>query len=56
MSNSCKFRIQMGCGEPLQSRWWIAQPVRGLLSPEQGLRAGTAKRRAASRQGAKCKS
>ena len=56
MSSSCKFRIQMGCGEPLQSRWWVAQPVRSLLMPEQGLRSsGTVKRQASRRQGAKCK-
>ena len=57
MSASCKFRIHMGCGEPLQSRWWVAQPVRTLLMLDQdGAAARVRNRRSAKRQGTKCKS
>ena len=57
MSSSCKFRMQMGCGEPLQSRWWIAQPVRTLLMMGADVPAARVRsRRLAKRQRAKFKS
>jgi hypothetical protein len=57
MSDSCKFRFHMGCGEPLQSRWWITQPVRALLTERQDARdVRIRNRRAAEREGGKCKS
>jgi hypothetical protein len=57
MSDSCKFHFLMGCGEPLQSRWWVAQPVRMLLMAGRDERAsGVRNRRTAERQGDKYKS
>lgn len=57
MSASCKFRIHMGCGEPLQSRWWVTQPVRTLLLMDQDTPAARIPdRRSAKRPGTKCKS
>lgn len=57
MSDSCKFRFHMGCGEPLQSRWWITQTVRTLLTERQDVRSVRIRnRQAAVRQGDKCKS
>lgn len=57
MNDSCKFRFHMGCGEPLQSRWWVAQPARSLLVEGQYSRAAeTRNRRTVERQGAKYKS
>lgn len=56
MSESCKFRFHMGCGEPLQSRWWVTQPVRTLLPVRQDAPAvRTHNRRNVIRQEAKCK-
>ena len=57
MSESCKFRFHMGCGEPLQSRWWVAQPVRTMLGVRQDAQVmRTRNRQTVERQGAKCKS
>ncbi len=57
MSASCKFRIHMGCGEPLQSRWWVSQPVRTRLMADEGVSAARVRnRRLAKRQRTKCKS
>lgn len=57
MSDSCKFRFHMGCGEPLQSRWWVVQPVRSLLTMEQDVQnVRVPNQRTSERQGAKCKS
>lgn len=57
MNSSTKFRMHMGCGEPLRSRWWVAQPVHSLSvqskeMPSERLRNS----RAVRRQGGKCKS
>lgn len=27
MNASDRFHMQMGCGEPLRSRWWVPKPV-----------------------------
>ena len=56
MSSGNKFRMHMGCGEPLRSRWWVAQPLSGL-SPEdrEGRGERLRKRRGVRRQGVKCK-
>jgi len=57
MSVSCKFRMQMGCGEPLQSRWWVTLPVRTLLMPDESTSAARGRsRRLVKRQRAKLKS
>ncbi len=55
--SSYKFRFHMGCGEPLQSRWWVAQSVRTLLVMNKDTRAVQAPApRTVVCQGAKCKS
>ena len=57
MSGSCKFRFLMGCGESLQSRWWVTQPVRVLLPLSQDARTVQVRNPpTAAHQGAKCKS
>jgi len=56
MSSSSKYRIHMGCGEPLQSRWWVTQARRAALPGEAEMRVERlAKRHAGERPGAKCK-
>ena len=56
MSGSCKFRFPMECGEPLQSRWWIAQPLRRLSIWQSARVVRGGNRRAVASQGVKCKS
>jgi len=56
MSGSCKFQFHMGCGEPLQSRWWVAQPVRMLSTGQSARAVRGGNRRAVASQGVKCKS
>ena len=34
MNSSGRLHVQMGCGEPLRSRWWIPKPVE--LQPVSG--------------------
>ncbi len=51
-----RYRIHMGCGEPLRSRWWIVRSLR-----EAPVAALTGRRRAqvsppAGRAAARCKS
>ena len=54
MSSTSKFRMHMGCGEPLQSRSWIAQPMRILLTLGKNERQSMP--RTAARRGARGKS
>ena len=56
MNSGSKFRMHMGCGEPLRSRWWVAQPLHSLSLDDKDLRdERLRKRRGAPRQGGKCK-
>jgi hypothetical protein len=36
LSSSSKIRFHMGCGEPLQSRWWVARMARNQITTAQG--------------------
>jgi hypothetical protein len=40
MSGSVSYRLRMGCGEPLQSRWWIAVMLRPAVAPNQSPTTG----------------
>ncbi len=56
MNVSCKYRIHMGCGEPLQSRWRVTQSRRPLLAGDQDARnSHPPKSSGGVRRGAKCK-
>ena len=57
MKSSAKFRIHMGCGEPLQSRRWVANPVLAQAFSACGAKSKSAAvKRSKLRQGDKCKS
>ena len=56
MNSSNKFRMHMGCGEPLRSRWWVAQGLHSRAPEDKEGRGGRlSKPRGARYQGAKCK-
>ncbi len=57
MNFGIKRRIQMGCGEPLQCRWWIAGPLRASSLGNSSARNGAVhKGRARESSGVRCKS
>ncbi len=57
MKSSVKFRIHMGCGEPLQSRRWVAYPVLAQAFSVCSTKSKSASvRRSRLRPGAKSKS
>jgi hypothetical protein len=57
MSFGIKRRIQMGCGEPLQCRWWITDPLRALSHGNSVAPGGAVQKgRARMSSGARCKS
>ena len=52
-----KFRIHMGCGEPLQSRSWLAQSLQARASAGNVVKSKYARSgRSAPSRGTKCKS
>ncbi len=56
MSSSAKFRFHMGCGEPLQSRWWVARSARAQSSAQQGSKPNAMRNDGcATQRGGKCK-
>jgi hypothetical protein len=57
MSFEIKLRMQMGCGEPLQCRWWITHPTRSLHSGGAGTHGcAVRERQAAVNPRTRCKS
>jgi hypothetical protein len=56
MSSGSKYHFHMGCGEPLQSRWWVTQTRRAILPGSQEVRVERLNKRNSSiRRGTKCK-
>jgi hypothetical protein len=51
MSSTVKFRMHMGCGEPLQSRSWVSRPLQVLLATSKPARVD---RLAAGRAAGRC--
>jgi len=56
MSASAGYSFRMGCGEPLQCRWWIARALQASVAARQERRNRTAGQIAAGRLNAGCRS
>ncbi len=57
MNASNKFRFQMGCGEPLCSRWWVALTARNRFAEARGAKTPRVRSNAsATEREDKCKS
>jgi hypothetical protein len=56
MKSGCSYRIHMGCGEPLRSRWWVAKAQRASSAGQEEMSVERLSRQDISvRAGGKCK-